>query len=246
MENYCIKPGYRNNAVKPSAELDDGRTYWNERRIASSYHFQHQVYRLARKLGRERNARTVLDLGCGVATKLNRDFGDFPEIHGIDQPSVAELCRQLHPRGRYWGASLEDPNSVAGFGIGPVDLLICADVIEHIENPGNVLEIIRKLTSPESLIVLSTPERDALLGKNAGQPGNKAHVREWAFGEFRTFLESSGFQVLDQRRLLPFRLGWNSMSLKYVLGRTLSASPLRTCQLAVCRAAPACSQKRVA
>jgi 2-polyprenyl-3-methyl-5-hydroxy-6-metoxy-1,4-benzoquinol methylase len=67
------------------------------------------------------------------------------------------------------------------------DMIICADVIEHIKNPDSVLQYFEYLKP--KVIVISTPDRDLLLNYN-GPPKNPAHVREWSYKEFSEYIGS--------------------------------------------------------
>jgi hypothetical protein len=80
------------------------------------------------------------------------------------------------------------------------DLLICADVIEHVKNPDALLDFIKR-AKPKT-VVISTPDRDVLVelfykwyletdpawtGFN-GPPFNQCHLREWSFVEFENYI----------------------------------------------------------
>ena len=78
------------------------------------------------------------------------------------------------------------------------DLLICADVIEHVMNPDELMSYIMKM-NPEHLVI-STPDRDLLVQliqrDNNGPPKNPYHVREWSFGEFAEYI-SQFFDIIE-------------------------------------------------
>jgi hypothetical protein len=77
------------------------------------------------------------------------------------------------------------------------DLVICSDVIEHIKDPDTLLRFISSMQS--RLIILSTPERNAIAGSNDyGPPANPSHYREWNAPEFKKYL-SQWFVIEEQR-----------------------------------------------
>jgi SAM-dependent methyltransferase len=87
------------------------------------------------------------------------------------------------------------------------DLIICADVIEHLVDPDVVLRWIRLFSKPTSRIVLSTPERDLRRGRRSlGPPENLGHVREWNSREFCAYLDSRGFDIL-QHEIVDLKRG---------------------------------------
>jgi 2-polyprenyl-3-methyl-5-hydroxy-6-metoxy-1,4-benzoquinol methylase len=83
-----------------------------------------------------------------------------------------------------------------------VDLVICADVIEHVKNPDELIHFIIKM-DPEH-IVISTPDRDLLhekLGRSqTGPPGNTHHIREWSFDEFENYI-SRNFNIIRHEKI---------------------------------------------
>lgn len=70
-------------------------------------------------------------------------------------------------------------------------MIICADVIEHLLDPD---ELLRWLSSiPFKKIVFSTPDRSFLVNElrsscEMGPPHNPHHVREWNFQEFERYI----------------------------------------------------------
>ena len=74
------------------------------------------------------------------------------------------------------------------------ELVICADVIEHLQNPDVIVEAIKK--SGAKIAVISTPDRSLIPGGMSGPPRNPHHVREWTMKEFDSYLRQH-FDVLE-------------------------------------------------
>ena len=117
------------------------------------------------------------------------------EITLLDQPALLPVMQSDFPDYRFIPLDLEQPNPP--LRDEKFDIIICADVIEHLMNPDRLLNIIKKLSTPETLTILSTPERDNVRGRHCTRPGNQYHVREWNRTEFRHYLDSRGFVVLE-------------------------------------------------
>lgn len=173
MDRYCIKDGY-------VARLKN--RYFDDTPLKDEW--QKEVYARARELADAQGCRSVLDIGTGSGFKLLKYFGDV-ETLGMDLPPTVKWLRRTYPQ-RKWTDKFEP---VLGF-----DMVICADVIEHIPDPDQVLELIEKCQP--RIAVISTPDRSLLKRGLNGPPGNKAHVREWAFDEFGQYI-GQRFKVLD-------------------------------------------------
>ncbi|MHC4498731.1 MAG: glycosyltransferase, partial [Planctomycetota bacterium] len=104
-------------------------------------------------------------------------------------------CKKEHDFGKWFAEDIEYPSLSLD---KKFDLIISADVIEHLVNPNKLLDYIHLHSHPETLVILSTPERDVTRGEESlGPPTNPAHVREWNISEFRKYISSCGFSVLE-------------------------------------------------
>lgn len=204
--DLCFLPwGYREN---PPASADaHGTPFWGDPSI-NDVRFQDPVYRWARQLTQRRPTR-VLDVGCGSGDKLVRRLSDVAtEWMGVDQPSgITEAERRWGnggESGTWFAADLSRPSvweELAEFG---ADLVVCADVIEHLEDPHELLARLRATVRPGGRVLVSTPDRVRLEDRDPlGPPHNPRHIREWSAEEFRLLVESAGFGVERVRHLLP-------------------------------------------
>lgn len=200
-DRYRIKSGYVANTDNLTLDREPDTSYWTPARIRKSLLYQHHAYSIARQLLRERGLKRVLDVGCGPATKLMRHLAPHAEVtHGIDQPSAVELCRQRYPgRAEFFATDLEQPDLDLPHAY---DLIVCADVIEHLLAPEHLLRFIRDNAAPSACVLFSTPERDVLRGPECQSCPKPEHVREWNRDEFVAFLEGHGLAV-ERTRLIP-------------------------------------------
>ena len=159
----------------------DGRTW------------QPHVYPLAGALARRGGCRRIIDVGCGRARKLADMRPEFVTI-GIDYGSNLESCRTTHSTGTWLEMDLEHP---WGLDLSPADIassvVICADVIEHLKDPTELLKALSALGQTAEAVLLSTPERVRTWGRDhLGPPPNPAHVREWSLDELVALVSSHG------------------------------------------------------
>jgi hypothetical protein len=175
-QDYFIRPGYRHRTEA---------IYFDDR--GNTDKWQRRVYRFAREVFDQHRLKVVCDLGCGSAYKLVRYFGDCNPI-GMDVATTCVWLKKKYPR--YTWMELD-------FKAAPplkADLVIAADVIEHLLDPNALLSYISSLEP--KYVVLSTPDRNLLPTEYDGPPTNRAHIREWSFLEFETYV-SSRFDVLE-------------------------------------------------
>lgn len=101
--------------------------------------------------------RTALDIGC-AAGLLGEELlrrGLCESVDGIEaEPAAAhEAATRL---GRVWVADLDD-DGLACVGDARYDLVVLADVLEHVRAPWELLEQVQALLTPGAQVVLSIP-----------------------------------------------------------------------------------------
>ncbi|MHA2181427.1 MAG: class I SAM-dependent methyltransferase [Promethearchaeota archaeon] len=151
--------------------------------------YQDIIYEKAFQFFSGKNCNNVLDLGCGSAYKLFKYFGDSSPT-GVDLPETVEFLKDKYPTGNWLVSDFENPPKER------YDMVICADMIEHVMHPDEVFEFINNLDF--QYLILSTPDRDRIKNYDKflnGPPRNKCHVREWSSEEFKLFV-SDYFTIL--------------------------------------------------
>jgi 2-polyprenyl-3-methyl-5-hydroxy-6-metoxy-1,4-benzoquinol methylase len=168
--------------------------------VENSVIWQYEVYEYASRLIREYQLKSVLDIGCGCGMKLKKlIFPVCQDIVGIDEPNTIAWCKQHHDFGNWYQDNLEEPELDLG---RTFDLIISADAIEHLINPDQLIKMINKYASKRGFIILSTPERDSLRGKDdIGPPQNPLHVREWSYNEFHQYIQYNRFNIIKHFRV---------------------------------------------
>jgi hypothetical protein len=173
-ENHFIHDGYVSRGSNDYFDDTLNESEW-----------QSEVYRLAEELCELHGIRTIIDLGCGSGHKLVRMSTNAEKI-GVDlAPTIGKLRR------RYPGSKWLTPDELSSLSTGfqVPSLVISSDVIEHIPNPLEYLEQMKALRA--EIVIISTPERNLLRnGSHNGPPCNTAHVREWAYLEFRALMDN--------------------------------------------------------
>lgn len=237
MSNYFIKENYTINNELNTIDDYSGGVYWDERRIYASRFYQYGVYKKALQILKKHNhLKSVLDIGCGTGEKLKIIAKKMPEIkiRGIDQKSAIEYCNSNHTFGEFQVDDFENPSlSLIEKRSLKSDLLICADVIEHLINPDLLLNYIKEMVNEKGIVILSTPERDRLHGGDNFQPKNKNHVREWNFEELAMYISHHGFNIHDHFYQYPIKIGFNNLVKKELVQRFLKGKALKYNQVVI-------------
>lgn len=224
---YFIKDSYSPNEQVVTIDEISGKQYWNRSRVYSSYYYQFPVYRYAKKLIQEKRIKMVIDVGCGVATKLDFLHNHLPSVDfvGFDQQSAIDYCKENYNWGSWYVDNFERPDE--SLGDIKADVVICADVIEHLLEPDTLLSYLKNRANKGGYILISTPERDKLRGESCTYSPNSCHIREWNYHELENYLLFNGFHILDHFLQYPIRFGINRIFLNEVVKRLISGKALK-------------------
>jgi 2-polyprenyl-3-methyl-5-hydroxy-6-metoxy-1,4-benzoquinol methylase len=175
---FYIKAGYHH--AHKAEEFDD---------TGNTEEWQREVYELAASLIKQSLGATVIDVGCGSAWKLIHLMGQF-NTTGIETNPTYTWLKNKYPERNWLLFDETDSHTLQA------DLIICADVIEHLEDPDTLLDFLENIRFKQ--LVISTPERDAVAGSmDYGPPENTAHYREWNAIEFKLYV-GERFKIKEQ------------------------------------------------
>jgi SAM-dependent methyltransferase len=195
----------------PPLELTGERTlpdvpeenYWYRRHLA--------VYDwIAERCGPVR----VVDMACGEGYGTDVLAQVAREAVGVDaNPEAHE-----HAGLRYRRPNLRFVRELVSTFAEPADAVVFLQTIEHIEEPGEVLDHFSSLVGASGTVFLSTPNVLTLAPKGASRSGNPWHVHEYRASEFeelcrRRFSSVEMYGLYHARKLrvheLALRAGWD-------------------------------------
>lgn len=234
----------------PQASSDnEGVPYWEQPSLNNTL-YQEPVYRYARRLIKRSRTSAVLDVGTGSGVKLENFVLPVAErVVGFDQGSGIELARQRCCGIEWIDGDLMSEESWSKLAGRQFGLLVCADVVEHVENPVFLLARMWDLLERKGHLLISTPDRMRFDHPSPlGPPTNLRHVREWTRDEFELLLESTGFEIVRRRRFLPRGYRPTVVELKRTIFRLLHciAIPDKRSNAAwLCRRSPSAPYTRV-
>jgi 2-polyprenyl-3-methyl-5-hydroxy-6-metoxy-1,4-benzoquinol methylase len=155
---------------------------------------------------------TVLDLGCSGGLLAERFEHLGHRVTGVDAVEVPGARQRMS---RFVEADLDDgiPKDVGeGF-----DLVLAADVLEHLRRPEQLLSDIRRVIRPRGTAVLCVPNfahwypraRVALGAFDYDQRGilDRTHLRFFTLRSIRRLIERQGFRIRRQEVVgVPFEV----------------------------------------
>ena len=157
----------------------------------------------------------VLDLGTGsgvLGRHLHEALGcevDGVTLSAEEQAAARGWYRQLELH------DLEDPAWVQHFAVRRYDCIVCADVLEHLRQPEQVLQACATLLRPGGQLLVSIPNvayagmTVALMhgNWNYGTEGllDRTHLRFYTRRSFTQLLQAEGWRV---DRVEPIEMGW--------------------------------------
>lgn len=152
---------------------------------------------------------TYLEIGCGEGELFRRLHGDiktnFAEILGCDIDNEALThAKSSVPWANFSLVSIYD----VATHFQAVDMLVCCEVLEHLEDPVQALDVLGKLC--KGTLIVSVPREplwrilNMSRGKYIKDFGNTpGHLNHWSSGDFRKLL-STRFDVIKELRPLPW------------------------------------------
>jgi len=152
---------------------------------------------------------SILDVGCGEGFTLNKlqEAKIGKRLEGIEYMDDAiQLGKKMHPTLTIKkGDIYKLPYKADTF-----DLVICSEVMEHLENPEEALAELKRVS--KKYVALSVPNEPLftiqriLRGKNVLKLGDHPeHIQHWTSGQFKKFV-GKHFKIVSDNTPLPWTL----------------------------------------
>lgn len=147
-------------------------------------------------------SKKILDLGCGEGGIIRAIFEKFPKknITGVDiSPRRINFLKKIFPQGRFLCEDVAHTSLKSKF-----DLIICSQVIEHVENDKKIVEeFYRLLTKEGFLYVTSVIKRPWAIYKYRNKKKfvlDPTHEKEYSSGEeFKKIFEPE-FELIKLKK----------------------------------------------
>lgn len=194
--------------------------------INGSY-FEHHLYMLPQllELISQQKANSskkllVLDLGCGNGSLSHKIAQQGYEVVGVeDSASGVLFARETFPETSFIQSSIYDlPFSELE---GKFDIVLSADVIEHLLYPRELIQAAKKCLKPGGRIIITTPYHGywknvilAILGKmdqHFNPLWDGGHVKFFSVRTLTQLLEEEGCGQIEFRFAGRFPYFWKAM-----------------------------------
>jgi 2-polyprenyl-3-methyl-5-hydroxy-6-metoxy-1,4-benzoquinol methylase len=160
--------------------------------------------------------KRVVDMACGEGYGSNVLAGTAASVVGVDANPEAHD----HARLRYVSPNLRFQRDLVESFAEPCDAVVFLQTIEHVEDPGAILEHFKSMLEPGGVAYVSTPNLLTLAPPGADKSENPWHLREYRAAEFGELCRAHFGRVellglFHARKLraheLALRLGWDEV-----------------------------------
>src|SRR3954447_17550376 len=159
----------------------------------------------------------VVDMACGEGYGSDELARSAASVVGVDaNPDAHE-----HARLRYRRSNLRYERDLVESFAEPCDAVVFLQTIEHVEDPGAILEHFKSMTGKGGVAFVSTPNLLTLAPPGAEKSDNPWHLKEYRVEEFRELCEAHFPQVeilglfharkLRAHQLAIEKLGWDAV-----------------------------------
>lgn len=162
-----------------------------------------------------RDSKRVLDIGCGAGlmAQLARELGLESVFVGVE-PELGLASHARQHMDHVVEGRVDDPETFRLVrSHGPYDLIICADVLEHVAEPRDVLQSLMQVLAPNGHVITSLPNVRHIstfisLGMLGSWPTrsrgihDRTHLRFFARTNILRLGRSIGLEPIRERRNL--------------------------------------------
>jgi len=183
-------------------KITAGHTEMSSNRISLSNHAHYVLKQL-------NPYQTILDFGAGTGDFVKLLTNDGHQVDGCEL-SLGARTEAHRKYGYEFFASLKNISN-------QYDMITAIEVIEHLRQPWQELEILSTLLKPGGKLYITTPNLNGLLGRlkkaNWRDAQKPFHLILFNFSSLKKMLEQSGFEDIKFIRFSPL----TATSLKTVL-----------------------------
>ena len=155
--------------------------------LLNSQNFIKAVYDFIKTKDINLSKISIVDIGCGPGILLNMINRDYPEslLKGMDfsETKIAN-CSKVYPLINFESHNIYKPHE------GVFDLVICTEVLEHLEFPEKAIANLLKMMTVNGTLLITVPN---------GRIDNFAgHIFYWSPESWKLFIDSNTANLLHK------------------------------------------------
>ena len=184
---------------------DPARIHENYTSMADDFYMQEEAGRrqsadsILKYLKKINKTGRILDVGCATGFLLDQARQRGWEVYGVELSAWAvDYAKNKLQLPNITQGSLKDANYPANF----FDVVVLKDVIEHLTDPKETLEQIRRILKPAGIICCNTPDIDSLASKILGAKWwgiKQSHLFYFNKNNLSALFKATGFVPLKIR-----------------------------------------------
>ena len=157
--------------------------------------------------------QAVCEVGCAEGELLRRIHVFYPH----SQLSATDISEEeVEKAGKHCSAfhvnfSIQNAEDLRSYGDSSFDLVICCEVLEHLDDPARGLSELYRIS--KKYVLVSVPNEpiwqglNLLRGKYVGAFGNTpGHINHWSVFQFPTFLRTAEFALVKKKYPFPWQM----------------------------------------
>jgi len=140
----------------------------------------------------------ALDFGCGAGVLLPALSRQFAKVYATDLR--LDIARRMTERMSLSNVTFIEPAELAGLGSDILDVVVAANVLEHVPDPPATLRRFGELLSPEGRLIISGPTENVLyrFGRRIIGFSGEYHHRD--IQDILSDVREAGFRIARRRR----------------------------------------------
>ena len=142
----------------------------------------------------------VLDFGCGTGVLFEAALAKGGEVVGVDL--VLAAARLWKERRKLDRVTLLEADAVDTIPDHSIDVVVAAEVLEHIDVPGPTLALFRRVLKPEGVLLVSLPTENRAYRFGRRLAGFDGHFHVHNAASLDPVIRGHGFRN-DAARFIP-------------------------------------------
>jgi 2-polyprenyl-3-methyl-5-hydroxy-6-metoxy-1,4-benzoquinol methylase len=135
--------------------------------------------------------KRVIDLGCGQGDFLREAARELPdaELVGIDLSETGlAIARKKSPDVRFFRSDFSQAEALPAELQGWATHVVCSEILEHLDEPRDLLRAVKRLLAPEGLLVITVPS-----GPRSAFDVHIGHRRHYSPTALARLVEQAGY-----------------------------------------------------